>query len=100
MAYEPTLVFKSPGTPVISSNGGRDAIAWVVEPNVGRLDNLVNAPPATLHAIDVMQMQALWSSKSGDLFPGAKYFHPVVAKGQVIVATDRVSGFGVGVPLE
>ena len=99
-AYEPTLVFKSPGTPVISSNGGRDAIAWVVEPNVGRLDNLVNAPPATLHAIDVMQMQALWSSKSGDLFPGAKYFHPVVAKGQVIVATDRVSGFGVGVPLE
>jgi len=40
-------------------------------------------------------MQALWSSKPGDLFPGAKYFHPVVAKGQVIVATDRVTGFGV-----
>src|SRR5262249_31817504 len=53
-AYEPTLVFMSPGTPVISSNGGRDAIAWIVEPNVGRLDNLLNAPPATLHAVDVM----------------------------------------------
>ena len=58
-----TLVFRSPGTPVISSNGGRDAIAWIVEPNVGRLDNLVTAPPATLHAVDVMRMQALWSSK-------------------------------------
>ena len=98
-AYEPTLVFKSPGTPVISSNGGKDAIAWIVEPNVGRLDNLTNAPEATLHAVDVMQMQRLWSSKPGDLHPGAKYFHPIVAKGQVIVATDRVSGFG-GVLLE
>src|SRR5262249_44063144 len=54
----------------------------IVEPNVGRLDNLLNAPPATLHAVDVMQMQALWSSKPGALFPGAKYFHPVVAKGR------------------
>ena len=98
-AYETTLVFQSPGTPVISSNGGRDAIAWIVEPNVGRLDSLVNAPAATLHAVDVMKMKAIWSSKPGDLFPGAKYFHPVVAKGQVIVATDRVSGFGVSTPL-
>ena len=80
---------------MISSNGGRDAIAWIVEPNVGRLDNLVTAPPATLHAVDVMRMQALWSSEPGDLFPGAKYYHPVVAHGQVIVATDRVTGFGV-----
>jgi len=99
-AYETTLVFQSPGTPVISSNGGRDAIAWIVEPNVGRLDNLVNAPAATLHAVDVMQMKALWSSKPGDLFPGAKYYHPVVARGQVIVATDRVTGFGVSAPLQ
>ena len=83
---------------MISSNGGRDAIAWIVEPNVGRLDNLLNAPAATLHAVDVMQMKTLWSSKPGDLFPGAKYYHPVVARGQVIVATDRLSGFGVSAP--
>jgi hypothetical protein len=99
-AYETTLTFQSAGTPVISSNGGKDPIAWIVEPNVGRLDNLVNAPPATLHAVDVMQMKAIWSSAPGDLHPGAKYFHPVVARGQVIVATDRVTGFGVSVPLE
>ena len=99
-AYETTLTFQSPGTPVISSNGGRDPIAWIVEPNVGRLDSLVNAPEATLHAVDVMQMKVLWSSKPGDLHPGAKYFHPVVAKGQVIVATDRVTGFGTSGPLE
>ncbi|HET9155975.1 MAG TPA: hypothetical protein VFN91_04870, partial [Myxococcaceae bacterium] len=99
-AYETTLTFQSPGTPVISSNGGKDAIAWIVEPNVGRLDNLVNAPPATLHAVDVMQMNVLWSSGPGDLHPGAKYFHPVVSKGQVIVATDRVTGFGTSVPLD
>jgi len=97
-AYEPTLIFQSPGTPVISSNGGKDAIAWIVEPNVSRLDSLVTAPAATLHAVDVMKMKALWRSKPGDLFPGAKYYHPVVARGQVIVATDRVSGFGVSPP--
>ena len=97
-AYEPTLVFQSPGTPVISSNGGRNAIAWIVEPNVGRSDSLVSAPAATLYAVDVMRMQMLWSSKPGDLFPGAKYYHPVVARGQVIVATDRVSGFGLDMP--
>jgi hypothetical protein len=95
-AYETTLVFESPGTPVISSNGGKDPIAWIVEPNIGRLDNLQNAPPATLHAVDVMRMQALWASKPADLYPGAKYFHPVVARGQVIVATDRLTGFGLG----
>jgi len=97
-AYETTLVFQSPGTPVISSNGGRDAIAWIVEPNIGRLGNLATAPAATLHAVDVMQMKTLWSSKPGDLFPGAKYYHPVVARGQVIVATDRVTGFGLERP--
>ena len=97
-AYEPTLVFQSPGTPVISSNAGRDAIAWIVEPNVGRLDNLVSAPAATLYAVDVMRMQTLWSSKPGDLFPGAKYNPPVVARGQVIVATDRLTGFGLKGP--
>jgi hypothetical protein len=97
-AYESTLVFQSPGTPVISSNGGKDPIAWIVEPNVNRLDSLLTAPPATLHAVDVMKMKALWSSKPGDLFPGAKYYHPVVARGQVIVATDRVSAFGVSAP--
>jgi hypothetical protein len=95
-AYETTLVFESPGTPVISSNGGKDPIAWIVEPNIGRLDNLLTAPPATLYAVDVMRMQALWGSKTGDLYPGAKYFHPVVARGQVIVATDRLTGFGLG----
>jgi hypothetical protein len=95
-AYETTLVFESPGTPVISSNGGKNPIAWIVEPNIGRLDSLLNAPPATLYAVDVMRMQALWGSKTGDLYPGAKYFHPVVAGGQVIVATDRLTGFGLG----
>jgi hypothetical protein len=99
-AYETTLTFQSPGTPVISSNGGKDAIAWIVEPNVGRLDSLLNAPPATLHAVDVMQMKWLWSSAPEDLHPGAKYFHPVVARGQVIVATDRVTGFGTSLPLD
>src|SRR5262249_31924232 len=76
-SYEMSLIFKSPGTPVISSNGGRDAIAWIVEPNVTRLDNLVSAPAATLHAVDVMRMQAIWRSAPGELFPGAKYYHPV-----------------------
>jgi hypothetical protein len=59
----------------------------------------VTAPPATLHAVDVMRMKAIWSSRPGELFPGGKYYHPVVARGQVIVATDRVSGFGVDRPL-
>jgi hypothetical protein len=49
--------------------------------------------------VDVMRMQAIWSSSAGELYPGAKYYHPVVARGQVIVATDRVSAFGVDRPL-
>jgi hypothetical protein len=91
---EPTLVFQNPGSPVISSNGSTNAIAWILDPNVNRLASLLTAPPATLYAVDVMEMRALYSSQPGDLHPGGKYSHPIVARGTVFVGTDRISAFG------
>jgi hypothetical protein len=91
---ENTLVFQNPGSPVITSNGAQGAIAWVVDPNVNRLASLLTAPPATLYAVDVMRMKALYVSRPADLHPGGKYVHPIVARGMVFVGTDRISAFG------
>ena len=91
---EPTLVFQNPGSPVISSNGSSNAIAWILDPNVNRLTSLLTAPPATLYAVDVMGMKALYSSQPAELHPGGKYSHPIVARGMVFVGTDRISAFG------
>jgi hypothetical protein len=95
-ATESTLVFLNPGSPVISSDGTSDAIVWIVDPNVSRLASLLTAPPATLYAVDVMRMSPLYVSQPGDLHPGGKYVHPIVARGMVFVGTDRISAFGLG----
>jgi hypothetical protein len=91
---EPTLVFQNPGSPVISSNGSSNAVAWILDTNVNRLASMLTAPPATLYAVDVMGLRALYASQPADLHPGGKYSHPVVARGVVFVGTDRISAFG------
>jgi hypothetical protein len=93
-ATENTLIFKSPGTPVISSNGSDNAIVWVVEPNLYRGDPMIPGAHPTLHAIDATTMQILYSSGPDDLLAGGKYYHPVVARGFVFVGTDRITAFG------
>ena len=93
-ALENTLVFQNPGSPVVSSDGTQNAIAWIVDPNVNRSASLLTAPPASLYAVDLMSMRVLYTSRPADLHPGGKYFHAIVARGTVFVGTDRVSGFG------
>jgi hypothetical protein len=94
-ATENTLQFKSPGTPVISSDGPNNAILWVVEPNVYRGDSLAGSSRPTLYAIDASTMQVLYNSSDSDFTgAGGKYYHPVVARGLVFVGVDRISAFG------
>jgi len=49
-AANPNLVFLSPSSPEISSNGGHDAIVWVYASNVGRGQSLsaITSPPFAL----------------------------------------------------
>jgi len=92
---DPSVLFKSPGTPVISSSGSDNAIIWVLEPNVYRGDSLTNAPPPTLFAIDATTMQKLFASTTAQISqPGGKYNHPTVAHGVVFVGSDRITAFG------
>jgi hypothetical protein len=96
-AYEPTLVFKSPGTPMVTSNGSNDPIIWVLEPNVYRSAALVGSSVhPQLHAIDATTMQVLFSSDptDPDMKQGGKYNHPVVARGVVFTGTDRITAWG------
>jgi hypothetical protein len=96
-AYEPTLVLKSPGTPMVSSNGSSGPIIWALEPNVYRSASLVgSAVHPQLHAIDGTTMQVLFSSDPNDpgMKQGGKYNHPVVARGVVFTGTDRITAWG------
>jgi hypothetical protein len=95
-ATENTLAFKSPGTPVVSSNGSDNAIVWIVEPNVYRGDPLDGNSRPTLHAVDGSTMQLLYSSPIGTFSgAGGKYYHPIVSRGTVFVGVDRVTAFGI-----
>src|SRR5262249_6843833 len=99
-AQDQSIIFKSPGSPVVSSNGAdiNSAIVWVLEPNVFRGDSLTNPSiHATLYAISASSMtpiQVLYQSASPDLYSGAKYNHPIVANGVVYTGTERIVAFG------
>jgi hypothetical protein len=93
---ERTLVFENPGSPVITSNGSRDAVVWVLDPNARRSALLVGdgAPRPVLHAIDAMTLEPLWRSEPGLLHTSGKYNEPTIARGTVFVGTDRIQAFG------
>lgn len=95
---ENTLVFENPGSPVVSSNGSRDAIVWVLDENARRSASLAGdgAPRPVLHALDAMTLAPLWKSRPGELSTSGKYNEPVVARGRVFVGTDRIQAFGLG----
>ncbi len=96
-AYENALVVKSPGTPMVTSNGSSDPIIWVLEPNVYRSASLVGSSVhPQLHAVDGTRMQVLFSSDPNDpdMKQGGKYNHPVVARGVVFTGTDRITAWG------
>lgn len=92
---EPALVFENPGSPVVTSNGSRDAVVWVLDPNARRSALLVGdgAPRPVLYALDAMTLKLLWQSEPGQLYPSGKYNEPAIARGTVFVGSDRIQAF-------
>jgi hypothetical protein len=90
------LVFQNPGSPVISSDGNRDAIVWVLDANKPRSAALYgdDAPKPVLYAVDAGSMRLLWKSAPDELHTSGKYNEPTIAHGAVFVGTDRIQAFG------
>ncbi|MDW2979941.1 ThuA domain-containing protein [Rhodanobacter sp. KK11] len=93
-----SVVFGNPGSPVVSSHGAQDAIVWVLDENAKRSAPLAgaDAPSPVLYAFDADSLRLLWKSAPGTLFTSGKYNEPLVARGQVLVGTDRIQAFGLG----
>lgn len=93
-----SIVFGNPGSPVVSSDGVQDAVVWVLDENAKRSALLAgaDAPAPVLYAFDAGSLRLLWKSAPGDLFTSGKYNEPVIARGQVLVGTDRLQAFGLG----
>jgi type 1 glutamine amidotransferase/outer membrane protein assembly factor BamB len=96
---QPDVVFGNPGSPVVSSHDSHDAIVWVLDENAGRSAALTGegAPSPRLYAFDANALSLLWESAPGQLSTSGKYNEPAVTGGQVLVGTDRIQAFGVGV---
>jgi hypothetical protein len=84
----------------VTSNGGADAIVWVLVGNVARSTSLVgaNVPHPTLYALDASDLHALWVSAPSMLQVGGKYNTPAFGHGMVFVGTDRIQAFGLQSP--
>ena len=94
---EMTQTFQNPGSPVVSSDGGRRAIVWLMDPNGPRTMDIFqpDTPRAILYAFDAVTLRLLWKSRD-ELFPSGKYNEPTVVDGLVLVGTDRLQAFGIG----
>jgi len=93
---EQTLVFENPGSPVVTSNAGREAIVWVLDENARRSALLMGSksPQPVLYALDALTFELLWRSRPGELHTSGKYNEPAFARGSVFVGTDRIQAFG------
>ncbi len=93
---EETQVFHNPGSPVITSNGGKGAIAWVLDTNVVRTAPMQGpgASRPVLYAFDALTFKLLWKSTPNELASSGKYNEPTVVRGIAIVGTDRIQAFG------
>jgi hypothetical protein len=90
------FVLKNPGPPVVSSNGGKDAIVWVLDESAQRSALLTGpkAPQPVLYAIDPNTLKVIWKTDPGLLQASGKYNSPTIANGNVYVGTDRIVAFG------
>ncbi len=95
-ASENTFGFLSPGSPWVTSNGGNNAIVWVLVANATRVTPLAgaDAPHPILYALDPETLRALWVSTPEMLNVGGKYNAPGFGHGMVFVGTDRIQAFG------
>jgi mono/diheme cytochrome c family protein len=93
-----SLVLGNPGSPVVTSNGARDALVWILDENASRSASLngADAPKPVLYALDAGTLDIVWRSAPGELFTSGKYNEPAFGGGQVFVGTDRIQAFGQG----
>ena len=93
---ERAVALENPGSPVVTSNGYRDAIVWVLDENARRSASLAgtDAPRPVLYAFEAMTLKLLWRSRPGALHTSGKYNEPAFARGSVFVGTDRIQAFG------
>ncbi len=97
-AYEKTQVYYSPSSPIVTSNGNTNFIAWNLDTGVGvyRGSGLQNTKPYLVATNAASSpIQTLFRSAAGTLHPGGKYNEVSSAKGKVFVGTDRIQTFGV-----
>ncbi len=92
---EKTLAMTNPGCAVVSSDGEREAVIWVLD-MPQRSKNLTkdDTRRPLLYALDALTLRILWRSGEQELGQGGKYTGPSIARGQVLVGTDRVYAFG------
>jgi hypothetical protein len=95
-ATEPSAVFINPGSPVVSSDGARNAVVWILDENAPRVASLLSpgTPHPVLYAFEGATLRLLWKSAAGELELGGKYSTPLVVGGVVVVGTDRLRAFG------
>jgi hypothetical protein len=93
---ETTLTFHNPGSPIVSSNGGSEAIVWMVDQNAPRTASLFGESPPRpfLYAFDAVSLELFWKSEPGALFTTGNYSEPTIVNGLVLVGTDRLQAFG------
>lgn len=74
----------------------RAGSVWVLEPNARRSAPLIGegAPQPVLYALDAMTLRPLWKSEPGQLHTSGKYNEPAIARGTVLVGTDRIQAIG------
>lgn len=94
-------VLLNPGSPVVSSDGARNPVVWVLDENARRSAPLAgrDAPAPVLYAFDGDTLELLWKSAPGQLPTSGKYNEPVFADGVVVVGTDRIQAFGPDAPV-
>lgn len=96
-ARQSSEILLNPGPAVLTSRGGGDAIAWVLDENARRSALLSgdDAPRPVLYAFDAVTLDLLWRSAPGQLYTSGKYNAPALARGMAFVGTDRIQAFGV-----
>jgi len=90
------FVLHNPGPAVVSSNGGKEAIVWVLDENAQRNAVLSGpkGPSPVLYALGPKTSKVLWKTDPETLQTSGKYNSPTITGGTGHVGMDRIVAFG------